>query len=235
MKFPQLIEGRFIKRYKRFFVDILLADGSIVVAHCPNTGSMRGLFEDHARVWISPSTNPKRKLKFTWELVEIDQQYLVCIQTNRANAVVKEAIEAGLISELSGYHQLQTEKKYGSENSRIDLFLSGHAQLTDAYVEVKNVSLLENGQGFFPDAVTSRGQKHLRELQQVVAQGQRGILLFHVAHSAIKSVQAAAHIDPEYAQLLSQAAEAGVEVLAYQSLITPKSINLLEKLPVNIS
>jgi len=231
MDFPTLISGRLIKRYKRFFADILLDNGETIIAHCPNTGSMKGLLEEHARVWVSPSNNPKRKLKFTWELIEIANQHLACIQTNRANHIVKEAIKLSVINELQGYSTLLSEQKYGGENSRIDLLLKEHPKLPDAYVEVKNVTLLEKGQGYFPDSVTTRGQKHLRELIQMKQLGFRAILIFHVAHTGINQVQAAHHIDPEYAALLTQAHKEGVEILAYKSKISTQTINLFKRIP----
>ena len=233
MNFPTLLSGRFIKRYKRFFADILLDDGQIVTAHCPNTGSMRGLLEDNAKVWISTSDNPKRKLKFTWELIEINQEHLACIQTNRANHIVKEGIENNVVAELTCYPIILTEQKYGLEKSRIDLLLKGHDNLADAYVEVKNVTLFEDEQGYFPDSVTTRGHKHLRELIEMKQLGFRSILLFHVAHDGINDVKAAAHIDSIYAQLLSKAQDSGVEVLAYKSTISPFEIKLNKRIPTS--
>lgn len=229
MKFDPLIKGVLIKRYKRFFVDIQTQDG-IIVAHCPNTGSMRGLLVEGANVWVTPNDDPKRKLKFTWELIEIDG-HMVCIQTNRANHIVKEGIENNVIDELTGYSTLKTEQKYGSEKSRIDILLQDEHK-PSAYVEVKNVSLLEDGCGYFPDAVTTRGQKHLRELVEMVELGHRGVLLFHVAHTGIKEVKGADFIDPEYCRLLWQAHQKGVEILAYASDISPTSIKLTRKVPV---
>ena len=233
MIFPTLLSGRFIKRYKRFFADILLDDGQTITAHCPNTGSMRGLLEGNAKVWVSTSDNPKRKLKFTWELIEINQEHLACIQTNRANTIVKEGIEDNVVAELTGYSTILTEQKYGLEKSRIDLLLKGHHDFADAYVEVKNVTLFEDEQGYFPDSVTTRGHKHLRELIEMKQLGFRSILLFHVAHDGINNVKAAAHIDSIYAALLSRAQECGVEVLAYKSIISPTEIKLNKRIPTS--
>ncbi|MFL1466486.1 DNA/RNA nuclease SfsA [Marinobacter sp. HN1S83] len=218
MNFPQpLIKGKLIRRYKRFLADVLLDDGSEVVAHCPNTGSMLGCQPDNARVWLSESDNPKRKLRYTWELVETAPGVLACINTARPNAQAREAIEAGRVKELSGYGSCRGEVRYGAEKSRIDLHLSGHDELADAWVEVKNVTLCEDGSGFFPDAVTTRGQKHLRELMAQVAAGDRAVLLFVVNHTGIESVRPADHIDATYGVLLREAAGAGVEVLAYRA------------------
>ena len=241
MKFEQcLVEGRLIRRYKRFLADVRLADGSEVTAHCPNTGSMLGCQPDNARVWLSRSDNPKRKLAYTWELVETRPGVLACVNTARPNHQAKAAICANRIESLTGYTQCRQEVKYGSENSRIDLLLSGHDSEPDAWIEVKNVTLEQDadGQGFFPDAVTVRGQKHLRELMAQVVQGDRGVLLFVVNHSGIETVRPADFIDPEYGRLLRQAVDAGVEVFAWRAeLVTDAgeptgSLALTEAVPV---
>ncbi len=217
MEFPSpLIGGRLIRRYKRFLADVRLEDGCEVTAHCPNTGSMLGCQPEDARVWLSESDNPKRKLRYTWELVDTGAG-LACINTARPNGQARCAIEAGMVAELAGYGSCRSEVRYGSEKSRIDLHLSGHPSAPDAWVEVKNVTLCEAGMGYFPDAVTVRGQKHLRELMGQVAAGERGVLLFVVNHSGIREVRPADHIDPAYGKLLREAAAAGVEVLAYRA------------------
>ncbi|MDN6318845.1 MAG: DNA/RNA nuclease SfsA [Marinobacter sp.] len=218
MKFPEpLIKGRLIRRYKRFLADVRLPDGTEVTAHCPNTGSMLGCQPADARVWLSRSNNPARKLAYTWELVETGPGLLACVNTARPNAQAREAIEAGRIPELRGYLHCRPEVKYGDEKSRIDLLLSRHDSEPDAWVEVKNVTLNESGQGFFPDAVTTRGQKHLRELMAQAALGDRAVLFFVVNHTGIKTVRPADHIDKLYGQLLRQACNAGVEVVAYRA------------------
>jgi len=220
VKYPEpLVEGRLIRRYKRFLADVRLPDGEEVTAHCPNTGSMLGCQPDNARVWLSRSDNPKRKLKYTWELVETSPGVLACVNTARPNAQARHAIETGVVSELSGYGSVRSEVRYGEEKSRIDLLLSGHASKPDAWVEVKNVTLAEGGQGYFPDAVTERGQKHLRELMAQVSKGDRAVLFFLVNHTGIEEVRPADHIDARYGQLLRQAREAGVEVLAYRAAL----------------
>ncbi|MDF0749878.1 DNA/RNA nuclease SfsA [Marinobacter sp. 71-i] len=238
MKLPApLIEGRLIRRYKRFLADILLSDGSEVVAHCPNTGSMLGCQPADARVWLSTSDNPKRKLKYTWELVETAPGEVACINTSRPNAQARETIELGGIPELAGYGTCRAEVRYGAEKSRIDLHLSGHSSLADAWVEVKNVTLCESGLGYFPDAVTTRGQKHLRELMAQARAGDRAVLLFVVNHTGIESVRPADHIDSAYGELLREAAAAGVELLAYRAALSgPEGpdgdISLAEAVPV---
>jgi len=218
MKIPgPIIEGRLIRRYQRFLADVTLPDDSEVTVHCPNTGSMLGCQPTNARVLLSVSDNPKRKLKYTWELVETLPGIWACINTSRPNAQAREAIEQGLVNELAGYSRCRSEVRYGSEKSRIDLHLSGHDSRADAWVEVKNVTLCEEGTGYFPDAVTTRGQKHLRELIAQAEAGDRPVLLFVVNHSGIKVVKPADQIDPAYGKLLRQAQTAGVEVLAYRA------------------
>ncbi|SFR83284.1 sugar fermentation stimulation protein A [Marinobacter daqiaonensis] len=218
MKFPEpLIEGRLVKRYKRFMADVRLPDGSTVTAHCPNTGSMQGCQPPDARVWLSPASNPARKLRYTWELVETGPGQIACINTARPNAQARAAVEAGRIASLADYGTVRAEVRYGDEKSRIDLHLSGHESRSDAWVEVKNVTLCEDGIGYFPDAVTLRGQKHLRELMAQVRGGDRAILLFCVNHTGIREVRPADHIDPAYGELLREAASQGVEVMAWQA------------------
>lgn len=231
MQFPGLISGVLVKRYKRFLADVVLDDGREVTAHCPNTGSMKNCAEPGSRVWLLDSQNPKRKYPLGWELVEIEQEYLACINTGRANGLMREAIERGVITELQGYGSIRQEVKYG-ENSRIDLLLSEGEQ-ADAWVEIKNVTLLEEDNwGSFPDAVTARGAKHLNELMAMVAKGERAVMLFCVAHTGIKQIRPADQIDPKYGRLLREAAVAGVEILAYGAEISPESISIQQRLPV---
>ncbi|WP_303290357.1 DNA/RNA nuclease SfsA [Marinobacter sp. SS5-14b] len=241
MKFADpLLEGRLIRRYKRFLADVRLAGGEEVTAHCPNTGSMLGCQPENARVWLSQSDNPKRKLKYTWELVETSPGTIACVNTARPNAQARAAIEAGVVQELAGYSTIRGEVRYGEEKSRIDLLLSGHAAQPDTWVEVKNVTLAEGGQGYFPDAVTERGQKHLRELIAQVVKGDRAVLFFAVNHTGIEEVRPADHIDARYGQLLRQAVEAGVEVVAYRAALVGDDGNpsgqleLTEPVPVNL-
>ena len=234
MRFPQpLIEGRLVRRYKRFLADIELPDGSEVVAHCPNTGSMMACKAPGSRVWLSPSTNPKRKLRYTWELVEVEGGALACINTARPNELVGEALAAAAIGPLSGYATRRAEVRYGAEKSRIDWWLSDHdGGRPNAWVEVKNVTLGEAGMGYFPDAVTARGQKHLRELMACVAAGERAVVLFCVSHTGVAAVRPADGIDPEYGRLLREAHQAGVECLAWQADLGPHGMQLVRPLPV---
>lgn len=233
MKFsPAFESGTLIKRYKRFLADIRLEDGTEVTLHCPNTGSMKNcLFPEHT-VWFSTSSNPKRKYSRTWELMQTPDNDVIGINTGRANQLAEEAIKAGIITELLGYKSVKREVKYGNENSRIDLLLEAEG-LPLCYIEVKSCTLLEGQQGYFPDSVTTRGQKHLRELMEMVKAGHRAVLLFVVQHSGIQSVKAAKHIDPDYANLLQQAKKAGVEVLAYRCLLNKDEIKLVKPCAVN--
>ncbi len=234
MKFPEpLIEGRLIQRYKRFLADVELAGGQVVTAHCPNTGSMKHCQPESAKVWLSPANNPKRKLAYTWELVEVVPGIIAGINTSLSNKLVKEGIEWGVITELQGYGAIAGEVRYGEENSRIDLMLSGHDNLPDCYVEVKNVTLWDfHGKGSFPDAVSVRGTKHLRELMSMVEKGQRAVLCFCVQHSGIESVTSADDIDPLYGQTLREAVARGVEVIAYRAQLSDKEVVIRTPLPV---
>ena len=232
MKFPTpLIEGKLLKRYKRFLSDIELPNGEVVVAHCPNTGSMKRCQQDGARVWLSRSDNPKRKLAYTWELVEVDGKYLACINTGYPNKLVGEAISNGVVKELSGYTEQKAEVKYG-EKSRIDWLLTG-GDGRKCYVEVKSVTLLEeDGLGYFPDAVPDRGRKHLYELGKMVEEGHRAVMFFCVSHTGIDSVTPAAHIDKRYAQAFVEVVGKGVEVIAYQVAIDSQEMKVVCAVPV---
>ncbi|MCB1664153.1 MAG: DNA/RNA nuclease SfsA [Pseudomonadales bacterium] len=232
---PPLQTATLIRRYKRFLADVRLPDGSEITLHCPNTGSMRNCAEPGSRVWYSDSGNAARKYPCTWELVEVEGRYKVGINTGRANALVREALEQQTLAGLAGYAQFRAEVPYGTEKSRIDFLLSDKAGEpgVDCYVEVKSVTLgLGDGLGAFPDAVTSRGQKHLRELMEVREAGHRAVLLFCVQHEGIARVRPADEIDPDYGRLLREAHAAGVEVLAYRTSISATDIVLDTALPV---
>jgi sugar fermentation stimulation protein A len=213
MKFSApLVSGRLVKRYKRFLADVILDDGNAVTAHCANPGSMLGLKEPGSRVWLSQSDNPKRKLKYSWEVIEADGA-LVGINTAHPNSLVEEALAAGRIDGLAGYDALRREVKYG-KNSRIDILLEGgEGQRT--YVEVKNVHLMrEPGLAEFPDSVTARGAKHLVELADMVAEGHRAAMVFLVQRPDCARLSLAGDIDPAYAAAFAAARKAGVEVYA---------------------
>ncbi|OOF24323.1 sugar fermentation stimulation protein SfsA [Salinivibrio proteolyticus] len=228
---PPLQSATLVRRYKRFLTDVTLANGDTLTMHCANTGAMTGCATPGDTVWYSTSDNAKRKYPHSWELNYTQQGHWICVNTARANTLVVEAIEAGRIPELAGYAQLQTEVRYGSENSRIDLLLRDDDK-TDCYIEVKSVTLLEeDGWGAFPDAVSTRGQKHLRELISMVEQGHRAVLLFAVLHSGIEKVTGAPHIDADYNQLLNDAVAAGVEVICYQAELSPSELILVNSVP----
>jgi len=229
-----LVEGELLRRYKRFFADVRLDSGQIVVAHCPNTGRMTGCNSPGFRARVSPANNPKRKLQWTLEQVN-DGSTWIGVHPSRANRLAVEAIESGVIGELSGYKTLETEKRYG-EKSRIDILLSGHDSRPESlcYVEVKSTTLAENGTGFFPDAVTERGTKHLRELTAMRRQGHRAMVLFCVARADCHTFRPADEIDPTYGQTLRESIEAGVEAFAYRAEVEANAIRLAERLPVEL-
>jgi len=230
---PPLEKATLIKRYKRFLADIDHPTRGEMTVHCANTGSMKNCWEPGWTVWISESPNKKRKYPFSWVLVQNNQNEFIGIDTLAANRLVDEALNAGKVSEINDVKTIQREMSYGSEKSKID-FLVTHNNDTKSYIEVKSVTLKEgDNKGYFPDAVTTRGQKHIRELMVCVEQGHRGILLFVVQHSGIESVQAAAHIDPDYAALLAQAVNKGVEVLVYKAQMSSTEIILDQTLIFN--
>ncbi len=232
MDFTQpLLAGKLIKRYKRFLADVELENGTVVTAHCPNSGSMKTCAEPGWEVRLSRADNPKRKLKFTWELVHNGTCW-IGINTHLANKLAAEAIETGWIPELSGYTSLRTEVRYG-QNSRVDILLESESKR--CYVEVKNVTLVEaDGVYRFPDAVTKRGLKHLHELREMVAQGYRAVMLFAIQRSDGSHFEPATQIDPEYATALKEAYAAGVEILPYRAEIDPQHIELKHKTEFNL-
>jgi sugar fermentation stimulation protein A len=229
---PALEEGRLLKRYKRFLADIETTSGELLTIHCPNTGSMLNCMSEGCRVWFSRSNDPKRKLPGTWEIAETPQGRLACVNTARANALVEEALQAGVIAELAGFSALKREVAYGVENSRADFRLDFPAG--PAFVEVKSVTLGFDGTpvAAFPDAVTLRGSKHLRELAARARQGVRAVQLYCVNLSGIEAVRAANEIDPAYAAALREAVAAGVEVLAYGVELTPDEVRVCRRLDV---
>ncbi len=234
MKFSSpLVRVRLIRRYKRFLADVRMPDGEELTIHTPNTGSMKGCAEPGSYIWIRDVANPKRKYRYSWELSEMADGTLVGVNTILANHLVREAIDNGVIEALGGYDCLKAEVPYGVERSRIDLLLSDDRQ-GRCYVEVKNVTAREGDMAIFPDAVSARGVKHLRELKEVVAQGHRGVILFCVQRNDVSSFRPAGEIDPHYAETLREVVAAGVEVLAYQAQLTPIGVSLANPLTVVI-
>ena len=233
MRFSTPLEaGRLVRRYKRFLADIVSDAGEALCIHCPNTGSMLNCMGEGARVWFQRSNDPKRKLPGTWELVETPQGRLACVNTARANRLVEEALLDGVIEELAGFTALRREVAYGLESSRVDFRLDYPAG--PAYVEVKSVTLGfgDTAVAAFPDAVTLRGAKHLRELAALARDGVRAVQLYCVNLTGIEAVRPASEIDPLYAAALREAVAAGVEVLAYGVEISPEEIRLSRRLPV---
>jgi len=238
MKFSEsFIEGILIKRYKRFLADIELSDGNIITAHTPNTGAMTGCSTPGARVWVRDTGNPKRKYPYSWEIVEAAPDVLVGIHTGLSSKLVQEAITNGVIKELQGYNNIRAEVPYGNEKSRIDLLLEKKASSNadHCYVEVKNVTLLEDSIAYFPDAVTTRGTKHLRELMKMVNQGHRAVIFYCVQRHDANEVRPAASIDPAYSETLRKAIQTGVEAMAYRARVSIKEIKLVKTIPVLIA
>lgn len=230
---PPLQAAILIKRYKRFLADVLTPEGETLTLHCPNTGAMTGCATPGDTVWYSTSSNLKRKYPHTWELTQTQQGAWICVNTQQANALVKEALLAEALPPFTGYSTLKSEVKYGAEGSRIDVMLQAEDR-RNCYIEVKSVTLAESESGYFPDAVTVRGQKHLRELMSVAASGDRAVILFAVLHSAITRFSPARHIDEKYAQLLSEAQLNGVEIWAYKAELSADNMTLKEPLPVSL-
>ncbi|UHQ56510.1 DNA/RNA nuclease SfsA [Microbulbifer sp. YPW16] len=233
MKFnPPLQRGTLLRRYKRFLADIQTETGDIFTIHCPNTGSMKNCWVENSPCWYSDSGNPKRKYRHTLEITTTPEQALAGVNTGRSNALVEEAIANGIVTELQGYERVRREVRYGAENSRIDLLLSGDRG--DCYVEVKNVTLAEGSRGLFPDAVSARGTKHLRELQKLAEEGVRAVLFYCVQHTGIQTVAPAREIDPAYAAALDTAVAAGVEVIAYRAHLGAGEIALADSVPFSV-
>lgn len=226
---PPLREGILVRRHKRFLADVQLPDGTVLTAHCANSGSMLGVAVPGSPVALSHHPDKGRKLEWTWELVRLGSHW-VGVNTALPNQLVADAIAAGAIPSLAGWPTLRREVAYGT-GSRIDLLLQGGGR-PDCYVEVKNVTLAEGKVARFPDSVTTRGQKHLRELMAVRAQGHRAALVFWVFRGDCTEVRPADDIDPEYGRLLRAAARAGVELLAVAARVSPQTVEPDRLLPV---
>lgn len=225
MIFPTpLQKGFLLKRYKRFLADIELEDGSLITAHCPNSGAMQGLTAAGTPVWVSRSPNPLRKLPYTWEMAEVEGTF-VGMNTSHPNGLVEEAIQKGVIRELQGYENLKREVKYG-KNSRIDLLLSDPL----AYVEVKNVHLKRGQTAGFPSSVTARGAKHMRELADMVDLGYKAFVVYVVQRNDCNTFEIAGDIDPFYEKEMNFAFEKGVKPLVYACDVSPKGITITHSL-----
>lgn len=229
---PPLIQGTLIRRYKRFLADVRLTDGTTVTAHCPNSGSMQACCQPGCPVYLSVHDNPRRKLKYTWELIHMPTS-LVGVNTLIPNHLTAHAIAAGAVAELTGYETVKREVKVGA-HSRIDIRLTSPDR-RPCYVEVKNCTLVDDGLATFPDAVTLRGQKHLEELQSLVAAGFRSVMFFLVQRMDARRFAPADAIDPEYGRKLRQAVAGGVEILVYDVCIDLHGIRLNRPLPHDLT
>lgn len=230
MKFKEkLVHGKLIKRYKRFLADVVLDDGRVVTAHCTNSGTMKSCLEEGAEVFLTPVNDPKRKTRFTWEMIKINGSW-VGINTGNPNVLAFDAIKNNQIPGLSGYSKVKREVKFG--DSRFDVYAENKSE--QCFVEVKNVTLKEGKYALFPDAVTTRGQKHLKTLIEVKKSGRRAVMLYVIQRTDVEVFGPAKAIDPEYAKALKQAVAAGVEVFAMQAKVSPAEIEFVAKLPVEI-
>ncbi len=238
MKFTfTLIHGRLVRRYKRFLADVILDDGTLVTAHCTNSGTMKSCLEENAEVWLTPVDDPKRKTRFTWEMIRINGDW-VGVNTLNPNALAKEWVDRGIVPGLEGICNLRREVKW--EDSRFDLYGemvgdgSGAESRRGCFIEVKNVSMKEGDRALFPDAVTERGRKHLNTLIRVKKAGMRAVMLYVVQRMDVRIFSPARDIDPEYGKALDKAIRNGVEIIVVQARVTPESIEYHRTLPVVI-
>lgn len=235
MELPPLTDGRIRQRYKRFLADIELPDGRVVTAHCPNTGSMQGCWSPGAPVQITHSDNPKRKLAWTLERIDMGNGW-VGVHTGRTNPVVEEAVRAGTIALLSGYAAIRREVVFspdGFERARFDLFLSA-GKRPDAWVEIKNVTLWQDDAMTFPDAVTQRGRKHLALLAEARRQGCRAVMVYALNRPEGSYFRPADEIDPAYGEALRGAVAQGVEVVALRIEHLRDGMRVAGEVPVRL-
>ena len=230
-----LTPGRLIRRYKRFLADVVLDDGEqIVTAHCVNTGRMTSCSEEGSRVWLLPAPpNSKRKLQWTWVMIEVAEGQIAGVHTSYPNALVAGALELGEIPPLDGYENIRREVKM-SDKSRVDVLLSGHSEKPNCWVEVKNVSMVHDGVARFPDAVTVRGRKHLDELMSKVEGGERAAMVYVVQRPDATHVEPADDVDKEYGKALRTAMQYGVESYALRVKATPNYLETAEMLSVEL-
>lgn len=226
-----LVPGRLLRRWNRFLSEVALETGGTVRAHCPNPGSMMGLAEPGMRVWLERNDDPKRKLRYGWRLVELPGGHWAGVDTAVPNRVTKEALAEGRVAELAAYGSVRPEVRYGRK-SRVDFLLS-EPGLPDAYVEVKNVHLRRaDDWAEFPDSVTARGARHLAELQAMVAEGHRAVMLYLVQRTDCSRLRMARDLDPAYAVAFDAARAAGVEMTAYGTRIDRGGVEIAGSLPV---
>lgn len=239
MQFDNPLQQAFlVRRYKRFLADVYHPEwpehnspDDPLTVHCPNTGAMTGCAEPGMPVWLSDSNNPKRKYRYTWELASTADGDMICVNTHRANSVVGEALEQGVLSELGKLKQLRAEQRYGYDNRRID-WLAENVAGQQIFIEVKSVTLAQEQQGYFPDTVSQRASDHLRSLITMVEEGHRAVVLYCVFHGAVQQVSAAEHCDPSYAEMAQLAKQKGVEFYALECMISASGINPKGLLPV---
>jgi len=230
IKWPSLLKGTLIKRYQRFKADVRLGNGHVVTAHCPNTGSMQTCSEPGRPVYVSRHHRRERKLKYTWEMIEMPTS-LVGVNTSVPNHLTKAAIISGNVPELKGYKSIRSEVGYGN-GSRIDIMLENDRH--GCFVEVKNCTLVENTTAFFPDGITTRGLKHLEELQQQVYKGNRSVMFFLIQRMDAKRFKPADHIDKAYGRTLRKVHRKGVEILVYDVVMDQTGIRLNRKIPYEL-
>ncbi|MBL4560711.1 MAG: DNA/RNA nuclease SfsA [Labilibaculum sp.] len=230
MIFPKpLVHGKLIKRYKRFLVDVELDNGDVVVAHTSNSGSMKTCLEEGAEVFLTYVEDPKRKTKYTWEMIKINNSW-VGINTAVPNLLVYEAVKNQQFSELKGYTFVKREVKF--DDSRFDVFASNEEE--ECFIEVKNVSMKVEDYARFPDAVTSRGKKHLNTLMKARREGKRAVMVYVIQRADVEKFAPASDIDPDYTKTLKEACENGVEVYPIRAVVTPERIELGELLPFEL-
>ncbi|MEL6585871.1 MAG: DNA/RNA nuclease SfsA [Pseudomonadota bacterium] len=226
-----LVPATLVRRYKRFLSDAVLEDGRHVVAHCPNSGAMLGLNQPGRRIWLEPNDDPKKKLDYGWRLVELEDGHMAGIDTSVPNRVVGEALRAGHVPGLESYGTVRAEVKYGTR-SRVDFLLTEDG-LPDAYVEVKNVHLRRDSTlAEFPDCVTERGAKHLRELSLMVAGGHRAVMLYLVQRTDCDAFALAQDLDPGYAKAYAEARRTGVEAICMGTRISTEEIVIGSPIPL---
>jgi sugar fermentation stimulation protein A len=225
----KLVHGRLIKRYKRFLADVRLDDGTEVTAHCTNSGTMKSCLEEGAEVWLTPVDDPKRKTRFTWEMIRIGVDW-VGINTSNPNVLAFEWVSQGLIPGLEGLTALKREVKW--QDSRFDLY--GEGPSGSCFIEVKNVTMKEGDRALFPDAVTERGRKHLNTLIRVKKSGMRALMLYVVQRVDVKLFSPAREIDPQYGKALDEAVRQGVEIMVVQAKVSPEGISFYRTLPIEL-
>ena len=230
MQFNNLIHGRLIKRYKRFLADVKLDDGTVVTAHCTNSGTMKTCLEEDAEVYLSPANDPKRKTKFTWEMIKINDNW-IGVNTGVPNKLAFDALVNNTIFSLHGYVHVRREVKFG--NSRLDLYAENDTE--KCFIEVKNVTMKVGTYARFPDAKTERGLKHLNELMEIRRQGMRAVMLYIIQRVDVEIFGPAWDIDPAYAKTLLEAFESGVEIIPLMTHVSPEKIELGRMLPFDLS